>query len=667
MTEVQPASGLTDGSRVHDPLRALRRRSNFLLTTIAILAVSCELLTFSQITLRKDEMSLTEAAILHRIRNDGLQLEARGVGRIRAEQEVHPWEERFVRSLEEWNRSFDTLEQRSSSFLESGEINSIDSEVKPRHFALRGLFERLRESTSSSSNNHERLSNSRSIIQAVAEQQPAYLAALDNAVGKQVSESKAELDRLRLTTGALTLLLILMLIGSSVFVFGPALRKAQEAKEALEQEHEALVKNEDELGRHQAHLQKIVQERTIELGAALERLQLAVDAAEAGTGTWDVGTNLVYFDHRLEQMFGLSPGNPAITYAAAMERVHPDDIALLEVTLAKALGGNGRFTGEFRVKAPGGRFRTLSARGVTVQDADGRPERMTGLCQDITERRQSHEELERRVELRTAELIRSNRELEQFAYVASHDLQEPLRMVSSYLELLKQRYREHLDQDAQDFIKYAVDGSARMKCLIDDLLMYSRIGTRGKLFEPTDSLKVLEQALANLRIAIEESGAAISWDPLPIVHADDTQLIQLFQNLVGNAIKYRSSDIPTIKITVEQQNHSWLFRLTDNGIGIDPRYAERIFVIFQRLHTRSQYQGTGIGLAICKKIVERHGGRIWLDKSVEKGATFCFTLPRIEEAQPVLDTHAGTSREDPEEPTAPEQSQALSGTEGGHR
>ena len=226
-----------------------------------------------------------------------------------------------------------------------------------------------------------------------------------------------------------------------------------------------------------------------------------------------------------------------------------------------------------------------------------------------------------------AELDRSNKELELFAYVASHDLQEPLRMVSSYTQLLARRYKGRLDANADEFIAYAVDGANRMQSLINDLLAYSRVGTRGKEFEPTDCTAVFDQTLANLKVTLEESDAAVACGPLPTVMADKMQIGQLFQNLIGNAIKYHGDEPPRVQVSAEQKGKEWVFSVRDNGIGIDPQYAERIFVIFQRLHTREEYPGTGIGLAICKKIVERHGGRIWMESQLGSGATFYFTIP----------------------------------------
>jgi light-regulated signal transduction histidine kinase (bacteriophytochrome) len=219
--------------------------------------------------------------------------------------------------------------------------------------------------------------------------------------------------------------------------------------------------------------------------------------------------------------------------------------------------------------------------------------------------------------------------------VASHDLQEPLRMVASFTQLLEQRYRGKLDADADDFIGFAVDGARRMQALVNDLLAYSRVGTRGKELAPTDSEAVLEIALANLKTAMDETGATVTHDPLPTVAADETQLSQVFQNLVGNARKFRGTEAPRVHVSAQPEDGQWRFSVRDNGIGIDPKHAERIFVIFQRLHARPEYPGTGMGLAISKRIVERHGGRIWVESELGKGATFYFTIRAVEKGKRV--------------------------------
>ncbi len=246
------------------------------------------------------------------------------------------------------------------------------------------------------------------------------------------------------------------------------------------------------------------------------------------------------------------------------------------------------------------------------------------FAEDISARKKAEEELRRSHD----ELERSNAELEQFAYVASHDLQEPLRMISSYMGLIERRYKGRLDPDADDFIGYAVDGAKRMKMLINDLLQYSRVGTHGKMFGPVDCEKLLIEVLEHLQLLIEDNGATITHDRLPTVIGDDVQLTRLFQNLINNALKFRKDEPPSIHISVEPNNGNWLFSFRDNGIGVAPKFADRIFEIFQRLHGSDEYPGTGIGLAICKKVVERHGGRIWVQSEPDHGATFIFTIPR---------------------------------------
>ncbi len=264
---------------------------------------------------------------------------------------------------------------------------------------------------------------------------------------------------------------------------------------------------------------------------------------------------------------------------------------------------------------------------------NGAPQAVVCMALDITERK----EAERKLETVVKELKRSNTELEQFAYVASHDLQEPLRTISSYLQLLKRRYQGKLDSNADEFIGFAVEGSKRMQQLINDLLLYSRVQTRGNPFNLTDCEAVIKKALANLQLAVLEGQARITHDPLPDVLGDEIQLVQLFQNLIGNAIKYHGPASPAVHVwsrrvdnrvlPVTGPGESWQFSIRDNGIGIAAEHYDRIFQIFRRLHTRDEYPGTGIGLAVCKKIVERHGGQIWVDSIVGQGSTFHFTIP----------------------------------------
>lgn len=270
-----------------------------------------------------------------------------------------------------------------------------------------------------------------------------------------------------------------------------------------------------------------------------------------------------------------------------------------------------------------GKLTDVLYNATTYKDVHGNTLGVFAAARDITKIKLAEEKLN----ITMDNLTRSNIELEQFAYVASHDLQEPLRMVSSYMSLLEQRYKDKLDTDASEFIGYAVDGAKRMQTLINDLLSYSRVGTRGKPFAPIPLDRVLNQVLENLQISIQENKATITYGSLPTVMADESQMVQLFQNLIGNAIKFKSDNNPKVNISANQKEKEWVISVRDNGIGIDPQYAERIFIIFQRLHSRTEYPGTGIGLAVCRKIVERHGGKIWIESKPEQGATFYFTIP----------------------------------------
>jgi PAS domain S-box-containing protein len=344
---------------------------------------------------------------------------------------------------------------------------------------------------------------------------------------------------------------------------------------------------------------------------------------------------------------------------------HADDLAAIRAARWQVFAQPTVNVVCYRMRRKDGTYVWLETTGKTVRDPEtGKVQEFIAVSRDVSERKQTEHALERQAE----ELRRSNAELKRFAYIASHDLQEPLRMVTSYLQLLASRYRERLDTDAEEFIAFAVDGARRMRELINDLLAYSRVGIRGKAFEPTDCETVLARALTNLQLAIEESGAVITHDPLPTVLADASQLAQLLQNLLSNAIKFRGEAAPHIHITAQParafasswqetsdqefrlltsladiavvgddlaiEPHDtmvpWLLSVRDNGIGIDPAFAERVFVIFQRLHRRADFSGTGIGLAICKKIVERHGGRIWFESDPGRGTTFYFTLPAAE-------------------------------------
>jgi PAS domain S-box-containing protein len=290
----------------------------------------------------------------------------------------------------------------------------------------------------------------------------------------------------------------------------------------------------------------------------------------------------------------------------------------------------GKFEDEaWRVRKDGSRF-WASVVITALRDPQGNLKGFGKVTHDLTDRKQNEErrkQAEEELARRAEELTRSNADLEQFAYVASHDLQEPLRMVVSFTQLLAQRYQGKLGADADEFINYAVDGARRMQVLVNDLLAYSRVGTQAKEFAAVDCEKALRTVLTNLQQTLEESSGQMTHDPLPTVQGDETQLWQVFQNLVGNALKFHGSEPPRVHVSAQELKGEWRFSVRDNGIGIDPQQAERIFLLFQRLHTRAEFPGTGMGLAITKRIVEQHGGRIWMESEPGKGSTFYFSLP----------------------------------------
>jgi PAS domain S-box-containing protein len=325
------------------------------------------------------------------------------------------------------------------------------------------------------------------------------------------------------------------------------------------------------------------------------------------------------FGYRRDELVGQKVKN--IIPEGFAERLIADDLRSAEDALAQQIGTGIELTG---LRKDGSAF-PIELMLSPLESAEGIL--VTAAIRDITARRTAAANLLQKVE----ELKRSNAELEQFASIASHDLQEPLRMVASYTQLLSRRYKGKLDSDADEFIAFAVDGASRMQRLIQDLLAYSRVGTRGSDLLDISSEDALQQALLNLRGAIEESRALVTHDPLPNVLADEMQLVQLFQNLVGNAIKYQGPGVPRVHVAAARNGgKKWSFSVQDNGLGIEPQYFERIFGMFQRLHKREAFAGTGIGLAICKKIVEQHGGSISVESKPGQGSTFRFALPESE-------------------------------------
>ena len=324
------------------------------------------------------------------------------------------------------------------------------------------------------------------------------------------------------------------------------------------------------------------------------------------------------FGYRRDELLGQQV--TSIIPEGFAERLASDALRSAEDALAQQIGAGIELSA---LRKDGGEFpieimlSPLESSGVFL---------VTAAIRDISARKDAEAQLLGKV----AELKRSNEELEQFAYIASHDLQEPLRMVASYTQLLERRYKGKLDADADTFIHFAVDGASRMQRLIQDLLAFSRVGTKGESLIDTSSETALNEALLNLQGAIEDGRIVVTHDALPDVVGDQTQLIQLFQNLVGNAIKYRGTRPTQIHVSAKQNDDQWIFSVRDNGLGIDEKYFERIFGMFQRLHKREEFEGTGIGLAICRKIVERHGGRITVESRLGDGSTFRFTLPAIE-------------------------------------
>jgi len=415
-----------------------------------------------------------------------------------------------------------------------------------------------------------------------------------------------------------------------------SLEQQNSLRDAAEKELERRVAQRTaELAEANSALQEQIAERSsiaAALQASNERLDLVMKGTNDGIWDWDIVKGEVYFSPRWKEMLGYADNEMASTFKEWENRIHPDDRPRAFATLNDCLAGRSpAFELEHRLRHKDGSYRWILSRGRVVRDAAEAPLRMAGSSTDMTDRRLAEQELHRTA----AELRRSNEELEQFAYIASHDLQEPLRMVASYTQLLERRYAAQLDDVAREFIAYAVDGARRMQEFITGLLRYSRVGTEQRVLEEVHLGEVYETAIANLRVAIEESGAKVAADALPVVRGDPRQLTQLFQNLIGNALKFRKpGQPPEIHVRAGLEGGNWRISISDNGIGLDPRFSERVFTIFQRLHTRDEYEGTGLGLAICKKIVERHGGRIWVESREGEGATFFFTLPATERQAP---------------------------------
>lgn len=355
---------------------------------------------------------------------------------------------------------------------------------------------------------------------------------------------------------------------------------------------------------------------------AMEKLDLALENANIGIWEWDVEPDIIRLDEKIIRMTCIQ--EELELKMEAFERfIHEDDIPHFKRAIRKAFLDDTPFDTIFRV-GQSSNYKYINAKARVGKNVTGSPVRMAGVFIDITEMKQHTDQT---LFTLNEDLMRSNKELEQFAYVASHDLQEPLRMISSFTQLLARKYTNQLDAEAHEFIKFAVDGASRMQTLINDLLEFSRIKTRGKTPVDVDMQEVLGQTIHNLSMRIKEKNALITSDSLPVIQADPGQMVQLLQNLIDNALKF-CKDLPLIHISVHEEQHQYVFMVKDNGIGIDAQYYDRIFQIFQRLHLKNEYEGTGIGLAICRRIAERHGGKIWVEHNVEKGSMFKFTIKK---------------------------------------
>lgn len=366
--------------------------------------------------------------------------------------------------------------------------------------------------------------------------------------------------------------------------------------------------------------------------SAKERYKMIAQATSDAVYEWDMIENVNYWSEGFEKLFGHKRYADKMPVESWLDNLHPDE---KEDLLAAAYEAFERkqtsLSREMRFRCADGSYKTVFDKLVILYDNNKEPVKIIGAMQDITDRKQKETAirlLNDQLQKRATELAASNHELERFAYIASHDLQEPLRMVSSFLQLLQRKYKGQLDQSADQYIEFAVDGAERMKKLILDLLEYSRVGTNKDCFIEMDTGEAIQTALKNLTKRINKSGASINVCTMPVVRANKMQIIQLFQNLISNGLKYNTSSEPTIEVGYEEIDGFWKFHVKDNGIGIEEKFFDKVFIIFQRLHNKSKFSGTGIGLAVCKKIVEKHGGTIWIESTPGAGSTFFFTIKK---------------------------------------
>lgn len=376
-------------------------------------------------------------------------------------------------------------------------------------------------------------------------------------------------------------------------------------------------------------IQDITVLKTIEndLKDAQDRLNVALENGKIGVWEWDIKTNGMIWDKRMGNIFGIETGTLDQTYTIFENYINEEDLTHFRKAIKQTLELNLQFETVIRTKPVNGSYNYISVKALVNKDKNGTPVSLTGVCFDVTDMKKGAEKALIKL---NEELLRSNKDLEQFAYVASHDLQEPLRMVSFFTQKLAERYKDKSDQDTIAYVKFAVDGSKRMYDLINGLLAYSRIQTKGKKFSKVDMNDVFEKVTNNLNLKIKEKNVVVKIKKLPVVFADESQMVQLMQNLVANAIKF-SNESTVINIAGKSGADEFIFSVKDEGIGIESQYFERIFKIFQRLVRAEEYEGIGLGLAICQRIIERHGGKIWLKSEFGKGTTFYFSLPKRDE------------------------------------
>jgi PAS domain S-box-containing protein len=369
--------------------------------------------------------------------------------------------------------------------------------------------------------------------------------------------------------------------------------------------------------------EKEIQTLLSELNSTQTKLRVALESGNIGIWEWDLETGELVLDERSETLFGRNTGTFGKTIAAFKNLIREEDISYLEGAFNNTIEKDLPLEVIVRTRTKKLNSTYINLKAHIRRDQNGEPKRFTGVCFDVT----GLKEVEHTISMLNEDLMRSNKDLENFAYVASHDLQEPLRMVASFMQLLSMKYEEKLDKDAMEYIGFAVDGAKRTHELLNGLLTYSRLSSRGKEFTQVDMNRIKDSVVNNLQLIIKERNAEIVSEELPVVFADETQMIQLLQNLISNSIKFTQCS-PKIFISCGMEDLHYVFSIRDEGIGIESKYFERIFGIFQRLVTRDEYDGIGIGLAICKRIIQRHKGKIWVESKPGTGSVFSFTIPR---------------------------------------